>query len=425
MKQIEERILASPPESIDDAAKEYASYVTFTRDLGETGQKVQALANTPVGRIVLPFVRTPTNIFKYFGERTPLAFASQAVREEILAGGPRRALALAKISLGAMTMSYMGSLAAQGMVTGGGPKDKALRAEMMATGWQPYSLKIGNEYYKYGRIEPLGSLIGMAADAADLLGQLPQEDAEKLGAALVVAISRNVAQKTFVKGVAGTLNAVASQDMNVVKGFLEQELPTILPYSTALGQATRFNDPVLREVNSVLDAFKAKVPGYSDTLPPRRNLWGEALALGGGLGPDLISQIYTSTQKIDPVSQELVRLQLPIGMPTKNMNGVPLTPHEYDAFVVLQGAKPIIGDVTLKQRIADMMQGDLYKRASDGPDGGKKVLIQQWVSSYRDMARHILSDKELSRGYGFDFPELRDRLHEQQAKDIKKFSMVQ
>ena len=424
MRQIEERILASPPESIDDAAKEYASYVTFTRDLGEAGQRVQALANTPVGRIVLPFVRTPTNIFKYFGERTPLAFASQAVREEISAGGSRRALALAKISLGAMTMSYMGTLAAEGIITGGGPKDKALRAEMMATGWQPYSFKIGDTYYKYGRIEPLGSLIGMAADAADLLGQLPQEDAEKLGAALVVAISRNVAQKTFVKGVAGTLNAVASQDMNVVKAFLEQELPTILPYSTAMGQVARFNDPVLHEVNSVLDAFKAKVPGYSDTLPPRRNLWGEAIALEGGLGPDMISPIYTTTQKIDLVSQELVRLKLPIGMPGKSLGGVPLTPQEYDAFVVLQGGKPILNDMTLKHRLADTMQTDLYKRASDGPDGGKKVLIQQWVSSYRDMARHILSDKELSQLYGFNFPDLRDRLHEQQTKDASKFSAV-
>lgn len=424
MRQIEERILASPPEAIEDAAKEFAAYVTFTRDLGEAGQKVQALASTPVGRLVLPFVRTPTNIFKYAGERTPLAFASQAVREEIAAGGQRRALALAKISLGAMTMSYMGMLAAEGIITGGGPKDKMLRQELMMTGWQPYSIKAGDTYYSYARIEPIGSLFGIAADAADLLGQMPQKDAEELGAALVVAISRNVANKTFIKGLAGTLNAVSSQDMGVVKTFLEKELPTILPFSTAEGQVARTIDPVMREVNSVMDAFKDKIPGLSDTLPPRRNLWGEPIYLQGGLGPDLISPIYTSTMKLDQVSQELVRLELPIGMPAKTIEGVPLTPDEYDAYVVLQGAKPIIGDLTLKNRLAELMQSDLYQRASDGKDGGKKVLIQQWISGYRDRAKFILSDEEASKEYGYDFPDLRNQIGTQREKQAQKFNAV-
>lgn len=429
MQQIEQSILSNPPEAIEDAAKEYASYVTFTRDLGEAGQKVQALASTPVGRLVLPFVRTPTNIFKYAGERTPLAFASAAVRDELSAGGQRRALALAKISLGAMTMGYIGMLASEGIITGGGPKDKALRAQMMdpnGMGWQPYSFKVGDTYYSYARIEPLGSLFGIAADAADLLGQLPQKEAEQLAASLVVAISRNVANKTFVKGLAGTLNAVSSQDVNEVKTFLEKELPTILPYSTGLSQTARALDPVMHEVNSVLDAFKQKIPGLSNSLPPRRNLWGEPIYLQGGLGPDLISPIYTSTMKLDPVSQELVRLELPVGMPGKTIEGVPLDPHEYDAYVVLQGAKPILGDMTLKQRLTDLMQSDLYKRSSDGKDGGKKVLIQQWVSTYRDRAKFILGDKELSHEYlGTDFPDLRQQIQDQRTKQATKFNAPQ
>ncbi len=423
MRDIEQSILSNPPEAIEDAAKEYASYVTFTRDLGEAGQKIQALANTPVGRLVLPFVRTPTNIFKYAGERTPLAFASQAVRDEIAAGGQRRALALAKISLGAMTMSYIGMLAAQGMITGGGPKDKRLRQELMMTGWQPYSWKIGDTYYSYARIEPIGSLFGIAADTADLLGQLPEKDAEQLAASLVVAISRNVANKTFIKGLAGTLNAVSSQDVGEVKSFIEKELPTIMPMSTGMGQVTRTLDPVMREVNTYMDALKAKMPGLSDTLPPRRNLWGEPIYLQGGLGPDLISPIYTSTMKLDPVSQELVRLELPVGMPGKNIEGVPLTSEEYDAYVVLQGAKPIIGDLTLKQRLAEMMHSNLYKRSSDGPDGGKKVLITSIVNAYRDKARFIMGDKEQSREYlGADFPDLRAKIQTARDKQMQQFN---
>lgn len=425
MQRIEQRILASPPESIEDAAKEFAAYTTFTRDLGETGQKVQALAGTPLGRIVLPFVRTPTNIFKYTGERTPLAFASNAVREELDAGGSRMALQMAKISLGSMTMAYMGSLAAEGVITGGGPKDKELLKIKKQTGWQPYSIKVGNEYISLARIEPFGSFMGMAADIADLVGQLPKEEADKLVSVALVAMQRNIANKTFVKGLAGTLNAAASSDVNVWQSFLQKELPTILPASSLLRQVSKETDPVLREVNSILDAYKAKTPGYSSDLPPSRNLWGEPILMEGGLGLDLVTPFYTSEVKDDPVSTELVKQQIPLSLPAKNIEGVRLTPQEYDAFQRVSGGMKILGEMTLKERLADMMfvNNDLYKRSSDGPDGGKKALITQWVSAYRDYARAILTTPDLSQQYlNTTFPDLVQRVQEKRDKRATQFN---
>ena len=392
-REIEKNILDNPPDSIKEAAQEFAAYTTFTRDLGETGQKVQALASTPIGRIVLPFVRTPTNIFKFAGERTPLALASRAVREEIAAGGERRALALAKIGLGSMTMAYMSTLAANGLITGGGPKDKTLRQIKMQTGWKPYSFKIGNEYISYARIEPLGSLFGLAADAADIMGQLSEADAAKLASALTVAISRNVAQKTFVKGLAGTLSAVTSQEVKQVNSFLEKELPTILPYSSALGQTAKNVDPVMREVNSIMDAFKAKLPGYSSDLPPHRNLWGEPVLLEGGLGPDLLSPFYSSTVKDDKVAAELDRLQAPITLPSKQIDRVPLTPKQYDRYQIL-AAQPQ-GKPSLREKLEEVIASDLYKHGTDDPaDGGKITLLKMWVNNYRDLAKFQLRQED-------------------------------
>lgn len=392
-REIEKNIIDNPPESIKEAAQEFAAYTTFTRDLGETGQKVQALASTPIGRIVLPFVRTPTNIFKFAGERTPLALASRAVREEIAAGGERRALALAKIGLGSMTMAYMSTLAANGLITGGGPKDKTLRQTKMQTGWKPYSFKIGNEYISYARIEPLGSLFGLAADAADIMGQLSEADAAKLASALTVAISRNVAQKTFVKGLAGTLNAVTSQEVKQVNSFLEKELPTILPYSSAWGQTAKNLDPVMREVNSIMDAFKAKLPGYSSDLPPHRNLWGEPVLLEGGLGPDLLSPFYSSTMKDDKVAAELDRLQAPITLPSKQIDRVPLTPKQYDRYQIL-AAHPQ-GMPSLREKLEEVIASDLYRHGTDDPaDGGKITLLKMWVNNYRDLAKFQLRQED-------------------------------
>lgn len=425
MSRIEQRLLANPPDSIDDAAKEFAAYTTFTRDLGETGQKAQALAGTPLGRIILPFVRTPINIFKYAGERTPLAFASHAVREELSAGGARAALQMAKISLGSMTMAYLGSLAAEGVIMGGGPKDKDLFKIKKQTGWQPYSIKVGNEYIALSRIEPFGSFLGIAADVADLVGQLPKEDADKLVSVVLVALQRNIANKTFVKGLAGTLNAVSSSDVNVWHSFLEKELPTILPASSLLRQATRLTDPVLREVHSIIESYQSKVPGYSSDLPPTRNLWGEPILFEGGLGPDLVTPLYTSEVKDDPVSAELVKQSIPIAWPQRNIEGVPLTPQEYDAFQRLAGGMKILNDMTLKERLRDLMfvNNDLYARSSDGPDGGKKALIIQWVSAYRDYARTILSTPDLSQQYlGTTFPDLVQRVQERREKLATQFN---
>jgi hypothetical protein len=386
-KEIEHKILTDPPETIKQDAQEFAAYTTFTRELGTAGSAVQmAVQNVPFGRVVLPFIRTPANIFKFAGERTPFALASKAVREELAAGGERQALALAKIGLGSMTMGYMASLAASGYITGGGPKDKVLRKQLELEGWQPYSFKIGKEYVSFARIEPLGSLIGMAADAADLMGQLGEKDSAELASALTVALSRNVANKTFVKGLAGTLNAVTSQDVHVVKSFLEKELPTLMPYSSAIGQTAKVVDPVMRDVQSILDAFKAKVPGFSDELPPMRNLWGEKILLQGGLGPDLVSPLYVREIKDDKVAQELNRLKYPFTLPSRKIDGIDLPPTVYDRYSEIAGIAKLLGNMNLHDKMQQTINSSLYKMAADGPDGGRVTLLREDLRIFRDLA---------------------------------------
>jgi len=57
----------------------------------------------------------------------------------------RRDLALAKLSLGSLTMAALATFAAQGYITGGGPTDpdlKQLKRQTSGTGWQPYSISV-------------------------------------------------------------------------------------------------------------------------------------------------------------------------------------------------------------------------------------------------------------------------------------------
>jgi len=92
-------IKRNPPESLQLQALDAARYQTFTKPLGPAGQAISRVANThPALRLIAPFIRTPTNILKFAGERTPLALLSKNVRAEIAKGGASRDAALAKIA---------------------------------------------------------------------------------------------------------------------------------------------------------------------------------------------------------------------------------------------------------------------------------------------------------------------------------------
>ena len=89
----------------------------------------------------------------------------------------------------------------------------------------------------------------------------------------------------------------------------------------------------------------------------------------------------------------------------------------------LAGGKPIIQDKTLRESLADLMKSDLYRHSTDGPDGGKKVLITGRITDYRSMAQHILTTPELSQKYlGKEFPELVLHIHEKRQKNAQRFN---
>ena len=68
----------------------------------------------PIGRLVLPFVRTPTNILRYTLERTPLGVMSQDIRNMLKAGGPQASMAMARMQLGGAMLSLSGAMMAAG-----------------------------------------------------------------------------------------------------------------------------------------------------------------------------------------------------------------------------------------------------------------------------------------------------------------------
>ena len=370
--------IENPPEDLSLQAKHAAAYLTYTNPLGPGGQAVQKfVARYPAARIIAPFIRTPTNIIKFASERTPFGLLMRDVRDNLRGknGKVARDLQAARMALGSTVGIAVAALAAEGHITGGGPSDPKARAALFATGWQPYSVKIGDGYHAFSRLEPAGMILGVSADFAEIAGEITKEERDSVGAMILGSITKNLVSKTWLRSMSDLVEAVHDPD-RYGERYIQRLAGTMIP--TDVAQVARVQDPVLREARSVLDHIKSRT-GYSKTLSARRNVWGDPIILGGGLGPDLISPIYTSKARHDPVADEIVRLKLTPSKPPRKVRDVELSPAEYE-YVQLTG-RPA------KQMLERLVTSAEYQQA---PDWMKKRLIQNVLSNTRAAGRTTL-----------------------------------
>ena len=375
-----QQILDNPPENIKREAVNAMRYNTFTNSLDET--KIGALgeigkfaeqargSQSPFirvpAKVILPFLRTPTNIASFTLERTPLAFASRAVRADIAAGGARRDLALAKISLGSLAMGTSANLALQGQITGGGPQNRDLKNMMRAKGWQPYSVLVNGKYYAYNRLDPVGALLGLAADITDIAGELDEPTMAELAMAATVAVASNMSSKTYLKGLSEFNDVMSSIQIGDDKSntrfmnWLNRQGASLTPFSSTFRSVERMYDPTLRSAFTFTEQLKSQIPGYSEDLPPRRNIFGEPIVLNGGIGLDTMAGIYTSELEEDPVIDEIVAQKVGIPMPRKSIDGVELDVYQYDRYIQLMsgmdGAVPPV-----KEQLSELFSRPEYQ----------------------------------------------------------------
>ena len=415
-----QELINNPPEDLRMASIDAARYQTFTKPLGHRGARFQSVVNaTPPLKLIMPFIRTPLNIMKFVGERSPLAPLAPSIQAEIAAGGVRRDLALSRMALGSMVMALSADLASTGVITGGGPTDSRIRSAMRRTGWAPYSVKVGDTYYSYSRTDPVGMTLGIAADLSEILGQLDAADAEKAAAASIMAVSQNIVSKTYMSGIADIMEvfAAVSPELGASVGerYVQRLAGSLIPAGVA--QVARVEDPTLRQVESIVEQFRSRIPGYSKDLPPRLNMWGAPIRLNGGLGPDIVSPIWQSPVLDSPADEEIVRNQIPLAMPTKSIQGVELGPWEYNRYVELAGNElkdPATG-LGARETLEAIIKGDhslsaQYERASDGPEGGKAIIVRSVVQSFRAAAR----DQVIQ-----EFPDLRDTIRKRKESALQ------
>lgn len=402
MKQHSDNPMVSPiGKDIHLKAMDVGRYQTFTRELGETGKNIQSFINrNPYWRFLLPFVRTPVNIVKYAGERTPLGFMSKEFKEKIAKGGAEKDEALGKLLFGSSVMTTVGFLAGSGHITGAGPTDSSERAALRATGWRPYSIKVGDTYYGYNRFEPVGILFGIAADMQEIGDYIFNEseknpdnefEIDRLASMLMGSVTNNLTNKTFLSGISSAIQVITDPS-RYGERFIQRFTGSFVP--TVFAHASQYDDPVLRDARNITDNFLSRLPGlgYSKELPAKRDIFGDVRKRDEGLGIGTFSPIRFSTLTKDPVYEEMYRVGLYPSMPTRSIRNVKLNAKEYENLLALQK------QFKTKDRLKIIINSPGYKNLSNY---NKKETLDRVLKTSQSKARDTLfqTNKRLQKEY--------------------------
>jgi hypothetical protein len=403
-----------------DAALGFAEENTFTNDLADEGF-IGTLSNTlnklknkggmwSTLNFVVPFLRTPTNILKFSLDRTPFGMMPElvlnkkrkALTDALMSEDPFvRAQTLGRLATATTAVSAGLYYVMQNkeFITGGGPPNKDQLENLRMSGWRPYSIKIGDTYYSYQRLDPIATMLGLFADIVEghhyhELEGLPIQD---MTAIAIMSLTNNVTNKSYVKGLDTLFDLVRDPvgnfgpfAGNIAGGFA----PTIL--SQAQNMA---DERELKETRAIFDYFLKKMP--NNNLPTRRNFLGEAMVnKNSPYMTGIINPVYFNPESDDIVDHELSKLQYGFTRPSTKLFGA-LEMRDvyneegrqaYDRFLELTGTTKI-GGQTLRQQLRKLVKNKAYQDAPAesardiGEISPRVKAVQRLLRVYRRQAK--------------------------------------
>jgi hypothetical protein len=425
-------LVANPPEHIRLQAVDAALYATFTSKAGGAAQALVRLREAwPATVFLIPFVKTPINIMRYSFERTPVAPLMSGFRADVAAGGARAELALARMATGTSIMLMAADYADRGLITGKGPTDAGKREALERQGWKPYSIRMGDKWVSYDRLDPYGMLFGFAADMAEFSNRF-EIDGDKLDefseiwAGGIAAVSQTTVNKTYLQGLSDFMWMIEDPKRRAFD-YLGREVGSVVP--AGVNMVKQLGDPVAREHMALWDYVQGRLPSFSEGLTPARDLWGREKQPDpeNGAWFNALSPAQVSRQKPSPIDAEMGRLNIgPEKIDKRSVFvGAQMNfrdwPEVYDRYVVLAGnavKSPAWGERGAKDFLDATVQGEgplgqNYRTLTDGPEGGKADFIKGVIATARRLAQQaILADPK----FGAFKDAWREQLDKQNAQ---------
>jgi hypothetical protein len=396
---------------------ELSRTVTFKNALTDTnlGQGLQKMAEVPILRAtVLPFVRTPVNIWNRTLEHIPgVANISKKFRDDIAAGGQRAELAKARTELGAAAIATAATLYLTGNVSGGGPTDPVLRKQWLDLNNKPYAVRVpGTDIWiKYDRFDPIMTPVAFTADimgaAQSLIEDGHENDVADAMAAMFAVTADRLSDRAYWGRLVDTMGALVSgNQQSMVRAFGN----VATGYIPAVGRGVS-GDPYKREIWNLWDLVKSKVPGLDRTLEAKRNIVGHKVMRAPAWKLQQQNPFEISfTIKDHEAWDRLMSIGDAFGMPQRylraqytdekvdlskrgqwNDDRTPRAQQDqspYDRWLELSGTMKLFDGRTMEETLVDLANSDEFK--SDLENGLKRKAFEDAaliVGAYQDAAK--------------------------------------
>ncbi len=269
-----------------DAASRYA---TLTTDLGDglLGNFTSSFRSNPLGKLIMPFAKAPTNGMLRVAEGHPLMQAvaaltpgSSKTRDNLLGrnGAKAQQRTMGRLAMGSATMYTFHQLALNGRITGSYPSDRQLQ-KMLPPGWQPYSFVFRDEgfpvdedgdplplynretglpngpvtYVSYQGLEPVSAFVGIAASTARHQTMfVDPEDRLNFFSASTLATAEYFRDLPMLQGIGNIYRAFQYEDPGIITdGFMGGTTAVFpMPFSSVVRNIDKLSNTDKRTVET-------------------------------------------------------------------------------------------------------------------------------------------------------------------------------
>jgi len=396
-------VYADKLETLYDVSIDTARKSTFTQEGGARMKAAQSfLYSNPEARFIVPFLRTPINLMKYFGNRIPIinTLGNDTYRKTVTKWATGKPLTVedGKILKEITTHSLIGAaylygfytLAQEGKITGMLPsgKDATQRQE----GWRPYAARVVKkdgtiEYIPLNRMDPIAMFLGVAADAHVIMSTSDRIDTktDELITGALVSFINNFVDKAYMQGITSFSDAIGSGEEHKVQAWIRNFSSSFVP--NYLPAITRAIDPVAHEINSISDAFKAKIPGLSEGLAAKIDYRGRVVPARSSWNP-FEAGIENSN---DPLTKAMRESNISFQKPPKTLpdTNIELTPEQYQTYSQDIGDK--YSEIALS--VINSSTWKVLTNNKDGLEGSKQFVLKDIMSKAKQYAMYKLMDE--------------------------------
>jgi hypothetical protein len=383
----QEYLVQHPSVTMTQAANDVALRGTFQSQLGKFGKQLQnAVRSEPTGiaQYLFPFFKTPINLAKTTAEYSPYGLFKGLAKGDVDAQ--------ARGLVGSSLAAGIAYLALSGHISGGGPVDFQKRQTLEATGWQPYSVKIGDKYFSYRRLEPVGLAFALVADAVHgIQSGDPEVVATSKADTAVAHIVRNLQDVAFIPTLSNLAEALTSPGARA-QSFISREVASIVP--ALVKDVAQAGDRAIRRPQGIAQTIESRVPGLTQHVPAAIDISGQSVkrpaSSVGGMNP-----FPVTTAKNDPTLNELARLGIstPSAPTTIKLRGKPspLSQSERQQIAQEEGQR-------FYQQASRLISSGSWTRKSDDQKRESLAEIRRDIDENRAARLIKIRKAELARG---------------------------